>query len=352
MANSNQQTIQEVIVDRAAKEIDRFFSQDPTLMQLYQKIEVLLKQTKRLEQKWNEARKRQQALTVSAGLQPISSATSLSYATISYQNQKQNILQKEEIFRVLSENEIFLDRIRKLFTGQEIIYTLGYSFYSEVIEQKINVIEMLKRASIGFESTNQSLKLRIQKSKAELNKAYSLLQKEQQIQTEKNNGFDVFRKWYFSQEKGVGGRFLLKQDKITSQGELYETYIYLKKIGKLNIVINSINKQKFSKSAFEIFASAINRSKNSTSGRQGGDVDDSQIKWYGASFASINENINTLIKLKDALNKFLKSNKKTELATSLKEIFTKNPDKVEKIEKAGQKEARKNIENYIKNFFT
>lgn len=349
----NRQNIQANIVDKAAKDIDNLFKKEPDLVLWKEKIISLLEQLNRIESKWAAARERQRTLATieNNGINPYlkgdgtESQTKLSYATLSLYNQKQNILQYEEVIRVIAESEIFLDRIRFFFTKQKIVYTLGFNYYSGIVEQKVDIVTMLKQASLGFDSKTQQFKMRISKSKGELKKALEDFQTSEAAQNEAfrmeetyEEDFKELRNWYLKQPKASGGRLLFDSISGVSQGHLYEAFVYLRENGKAKNILKNM----------DLLKSAIERSMNSTSGRQGGDVDNQQVKWYGASFAVISEIKNTLNKLLAEIETFIKSNKINNFKSGLKQIFTKDGSTLEKIERAGQEESMRQIGKSIK----
>ena len=101
-------------------------------------------------------------------------------------------------------------------------------------------------------------------------------------------------------------------------------------------------------SDLQFYEQATIRSMNSTSGRQGGDVGQAQVKFVNASFATLSNIKNTLLNLKILLQNFIKSGSKENLSQGVKKMFTKNDKDIEEIEQNSQQEAKEHIDKVIR----
>lgn len=331
--NSNNQIIQAELVENISKGIDQLFP-PKDIRDLLANTEKIIKKVNKLQKKWEQSQK------VTAKSNPeMTSKTGIAYKTL--YNKKESSIFYYEIVEVISEAELFLEKVRKYFTGQDIKYTVGVSYYGKLYEYNLTLLDVLKNAVVGIDSKSQGLKMRLANSKSALIKAYGTLNTETKLATiekhaQENTDSELYtalHDQYLKMKRKVSG-------KKVNEGELYETYRYFLAKGRKSFDPKS-------KADMQFFRNAIKRSMNSTSGRQGGDIDTSQVKFFNASFATMSNIIRTLKDLKNNISNFINKGNKKEFQDSMKKMFTKNNKDIESIERDSQKDAKNHIDKVI-----
>ena len=336
---SNKEVITEALIDKIAEDVKNSFPND--FKGLLTKTTKMLKKVQLLEKKWNAAKEAQMrnAQAIAKEGEEISTTAQSFKALYSDPTHR---LRYYDIVKIIVETELFLDEVRKFFTGQELTYSVGLSYYGKLYEYNLTLLDMLKNAVVNIDFHTQGLKLRIAKSKSELIAAYGQLQKEEksgtineQYQQKKTNEllYQKLRAYWEENGKKLNGTTV-------NEGVLYETYRYY--------IENNINDFDMNNpSDLQFYEQAIIRSMNSTSGRQGGDIGQAQVKFVNASFATISNIRNTLKELSRLLMNFMKSGSQKEFSEGLKRLFTKNDKDIEEIEQNFQQEAKKHIDKVI-----
>lgn len=338
MAQNNKEIIQLELVDKISRDIKKLFP-PKDIQKLLSKTNQLLQKVNNLEKKWKAS---QNAQKRSMGIIDGTNYSKTSVAWRALYSDPTQKLQYNDILKIIIETEIFLDEVRKYFTGQEITFSVGLSYYSKLYEYNLTLLDMLKNAVIAIDSKSQGLKLRITRSKSTLIQAYGTLEAkvsviDKQYEQSKTNEslYQILRERWLKDGKKING-------KVVNEGVLYETYRYYVESGITDINFNKKEDRQF-------YEHAIIRSMNSTSGRQGGDVNQSQVKFVNASFATISNIRNTLKELSILLINFIKSGSQEEFSKGLKKLFTKNDKDIEEIESDSQREAKEYIDKIINN---
>lgn len=347
MENNNVEFIQSDFIQETAKQLDKIFPPKD--------VQVLLNETKKILDKVEELKNKWQQMNETAFQEnPIfakrkgeeeehASKTATAYQLL-WNNDE---YQYQDMLQIIIEAELFIDRVRQFFTGQKISYSVGVRYEGQLYEYNLTLMDVLSNAVIGIDAKNQGLKLRIAKSKSSLIKAYGELraagrESEVTIDSDKeqlnsnNELFDAIYTYWKDNGKTIDG---IK----VNEGQLYETYRFIMSEGKYN-TFNPDSK----KDIAYLKTAATRTVKNVTSGRQGGDVEDAQVKFFNASFASLGEIYNTLSELYKILNNFITTNHKNEFKQGMKKLFTKNKKDIEKIEEGIQRDAKKKIDDVIK----
>jgi hypothetical protein len=261
---------------------------------------------------------------------------------------KSNEFQFQEIQKIIIEAELFIEKVRKFFTGRETTYSLGIRYNKELYEYNLSLVDILNQSVLGIDSKSQGLKMRISRAKGNLVKAYQDLrvsEKATAAQDATDDGreitnpelFEAMRDYWLQGKKTIGGIAL-------NEGQLYEAYRYYVEDKKRNGFDATSNSD-----VSYLKAIAKRTVKNVVSGRQGGDIKDAQVKFHGASFASLSNIQKTLEELEKILLQFINSKNKTQFKQGIKKLFTKNKKDIEAIERQAQKEAKQHIDDVIKN---
>ena len=321
-------------------------------------IQILLTKTKEILKKVNKLKLKWEQMNESAFQEnpvfvqrkgeesPHASRTATAYKVLWDKNHNHNN-QYQEIMAVIIEAELFIDKVREFFTGRKITYSVGVRYESQLYEYNLTLADVLSNAIIGIDAKNQGLKLRIAQSKSKLIQAYGTLNaagkdSEVTIQEEKmqtNTNEELYNKMY---DYWLAGGKTINGVKL-NEGQLYETYRYIVAEGKYKNIDITLEKD------IAYLTNAATRTiKNTTSGRQGGDVLDAQVKFFNASFASLNEIWRTLIELFKVLHKFIRTKHKKEFKQGMKKLFTKNKKDIENIELGLQKDVKQHVDNVIK----
>lgn len=336
--NQNVQTIQAGIVDAISADIQKIFPPKDVQILLNKAVELQQK-VEDLELKWKAAQAAQARSKNAIGL----SKTGIAYQTLGISHQRESSFQYQDILIILTEAELFIDRVRAHFTGQEITFTVGISYYGKLYEYNLKLLDMLKTAVVGIDSKSQGLKLRIAKSKSALISAYGDINtqtrqasiEEPYKQTATNDElYNSLHNYYLANKKRINGTYV-------NEGELYETYRYYIEKGK-----HSFDPHK--KTDLNFLHKAVSRSMNSISGRKGGDINTSQVKFFNASFATLSNIKSTLKELIRLMKDFIQSGNKENFKKGLTEVFTKDKKQIEDIDRETQKEAKKHIDEVIK----
>lgn len=337
MGNTN--TIQAGMANAISADLQKIFPPKDVQV-LLNKAEELKEKVENLETKWKEAQAAQ-ARSQNAIVSP--SKTSIAYRTLGISHQRDSSFQYQDILIILAEAELFIDRVRAYFTGQEITFTVGINYYGKLYEYNLTLLDMLKTAVVSIDTKSQGLKLRIAQSKSSLISAYgdintqtrqaSIEEPYKQAATD-NELYNSLHNYYLANKKHINGKYV-------NEGELYETYRYYIEKGK-----HSFDPSK--KADMNFLHKAINRSMNSISGRQGGDINTAQVKFFNASFATLTNIKKTLKELIQLMTDFIKSGNRENFKKGLTEVFTKNKKQIEDIDRETQREAKKHIDEVIK----
>lgn len=337
--NQNIKTLQAGMIDAISADIQKNFPPKDVQVLLNKAVELQQK-VENLEEKWKTAQAAQARSKNAIG----KSKTGIAYQTLGISHQRESSFQYQDILMILTEAELFIDQVRTYFTGQKIIFTVGISYYGKLYEYNLKLLDMLKNAVVGIDSSKlPGLKLRIAKSKSALIKAYGDINtqtrqasiEEPYKQTAVNNElYNFLHNYYLANKKHINGKYV-------NEGELYETYRYYIEKGK-----HSFDPHK--KNDLNFLHKAISRSMNSISGRKGGDINTAQVKFFNASFATLSNIKNTLKELIELMKDFIQSGNRENFKKGLTKMFTKDKKDIEDIDRNAQKEAKKHIDEVIK----
>lgn len=347
--------IREEIVDTVSKDLSANWP--PTsLNDFIFQIKNLLNEIEAFQKKW-ETRIQTRKNQLLAMNKEISSETGVAWAAL-VQQQKDNDMFYYETLKIISKVEIYLDKVRKFFVTDKnaISFTLGFILGGELHEYEVTLEDMLKQARIGIDSNTQSLKLFMTRGKNQLLEAFRETKRNLNesstlflslIEFYNRNTGTVIKNGKKIKAKGIFGKGNNKRK--MNMGQLYELYRYLVEVK------NWPQDKKFdSKNRKDVaeFYSAQKRSMNSISGRKGGDVNNSQVKFHGASFGSISTAYRDLNKLIKILLNLQKNKDIKQFKNEIMDLFTKKGEKtLTKIEEEGIKIAEENLDKIIKASF-
>lgn len=337
------------VVKETAESLEKTFP-PKDIQGLLQQTKKFLDEVERLKIKWeqmNEIAFQENPIYVQRKGEesPHASRTATAYKLLWGGNENEK--QYQEILSVIVKAEVFLDKVRQYFTGKSISYTVGVRYENQLYEYNLTLMDVLSNAVVGIDAKNQGLKLRIAASKSALIKAYGELKStgknaeviinedKQQLVTNDKLYEDIYSYWE-SNDKTVNGIKL-------NEGQLYETYRFILAEGKYKHIDFSSGKD------LEYLTRAAERTiKNTASGRQGGDVQDAQVKFFNASFASLGEIWRTLTELVKILTNFVNTKHKKEFKQGMKKLFTKREKDIDSIDKSMQKDIKKHIDEVIR----
>ena len=280
--------IREDIVDTVSKDVSANWPPS-SLSNFILQIKNLLIEIENFQNKWEDRirfRKNQLLLMN----KDISSASGVAWGAL-VQQQKDNDMFYYEVLRMISKVEIYLDKVRKFFVTDKnsISYTFGFFLGGELHEYELSLEDMLKQAKVGIDSTSQGLKLFMTRSKKTLLEAFKETKKNLNESSvlfssliefyNSHTGIITNKSGTKTKAKGVFGKG--KNKRKMNMGQLYELYRYLVEVKNW-----SQDKKFDSKNKKDVaeFYSAQKKAMNNISGRRGGDVNNSQVKFYNASF--------------------------------------------------------------------
>lgn len=242
-----------------------------------------------------------------------------------------------QLTKLLSTGYELINEIRKIFTGQEIIYRIG--FISKVRgkqilkEYNIPVSMILEKAVFSLAhkgSMDNLVKLRIKKpTNREL--------QERGIQAV-NTGSTV---WSAIQHFIQDAPESFKGQKV-NMGNAYEAYLsYVKQTGA-----NAIPPASFDPDTFLDILEETKR--NTVAWTQGGDIDDMQVKFFSSSpslttIATVRDTIKDLVEI---LQMYVNTSNTTTMFNALKDLFYTEEDK-EKIENITEEEINNNVKDFL-----
>ena len=348
--------IREGIVDIVSKDVSANWP--PTSLNIFiLQIKNLLNEIEVFQRKW-ESRIQTRRNQLLAMNKEISSETGIAWAAL-VQQQKDNDTFYYETLKIISKVEIYLDKVRNFFVTDKnsISFTLGFVLGGELHEYELTLEDMLKQARIGIDSSTKNLKLFMSRGKNQLLEAFKETKKNL---NESSILFSSLIEYYNShtatitnksgkkiKASGVFGKG--KNKRKMNMGQLYELYRYLVEVKNWpqDKKFDSKNKKDVAE-----FYSAQKRSMNSISGRKGGDVNNSQVKFHNASFGSILTAYRDLNKLIEILLKLQKNKDIKQFKNEVMNLFTKKGEKtLTKIEEESIKIAEENLDKIIKESF-
>lgn len=347
MEGTMRKIVKEKTVQEVANNIEQIFQSTPSLHTIYSNLISIKEQVMQLQKRWESMQKKQQKYMDEQNISYISinedGSEKIHKTKIAYQalyKRKQSAQFRADALLVISRAEIFIDKMRVMLTGKEITYSLGFNFRNEFKEYNLSLIDLLQNTILSIDSQSQTLKLRIARARSSLMEAfkqYELSERENENHVE-NHDAELWKKLQIHWKDNMQKKY---KEKTVNEGVLYETYRYLIFHKKTNL---DLTKQE----DLDTFENALVRSMNSTSGRRGGDVGDAQVKFFGASFASLQEIYNTLNSLEQLLRAFLyEGGKKADLVSGLQKMFTKDPSVLDMVERGAEDKARERINTII-----
>lgn len=345
--------IRESLVNEVSNDISAIWP-PKTLTSFIGQINSLIKEIDIFQQRWENRIQVRKNYLLQEG-KAVSSATGIAWAAL-VQQQKDNDMFYYDTLKIISKVELYLDKVRNLFVGDKnaISYTFGFLFGGEVHEYQLSLEEMLKQARIGIDSTTKGLKLFMSRGRKDM---LTTFRETKRNLAGSSNLFLSLIDFYNKNTKtilkgekkvkitGVFGRG--KTQKRMNFGQLYELYRYL-------VEVEGWSQEKYFNETTDsrIFYKVKRRIMNSISGRKGGDINNSQIKFYNASFGFLDTAQRDLNKIINILNKFKNTSNKQELKQAILNLFTKKGEKtLTKIEKESIKIAEENIKNLLNDSF-
>lgn len=268
----------------------------------------------------------------------IAEAIDASQLTTSYSLYKKLNKYDDDIVTILKEGYILIDEIRTFFTGEKILYDIGFTYrgVENLYEMQLTMEEVLSY-TIATYNTKSKLdnlyKLRMSVKKGDLIAKYNESRQEMLAEEEGSTTLWSSIARYTQQKAPI------------NMGNVYEAY---KVYSKLQDGKNKIPPAEWNQEQFDTILEEVK--KNIASSTKGGDLENIQIKFFGRSAPSLMTTANVRRTLNDILNIFqgIQSGKnENEIIQEVQKIFLKDHeiDSITgKIEEAGLEEA----ENFLK----
>lgn len=220
---------------------------------------------------------------------------------------KELIEENYAIEELLKDGYRIIEMIRELITGQSIIYRIGVDYRGTLYEKKMTMEEILKMAKVEPQwknSENNILKLRLRSSKGAL-----IQNMEKPKHDERSTLYSSIRKY-------------ASQDKRWNKGNVYEAYRILVNMYGGNLIPPALwGEQEFDK----VYAMV---QKNTASYVKGGDILNTQVKFFGTSMPSLT----TLSTIEETLKSFsnlINNYQGSQLIEEFNKIFSKGEDEIE-----------------------
>lgn len=220
---------------------------------------------------------------------------------------KEIIQENHSIEELLKDGYRIIEMIRELITGQTIVYRIGVDYRGTLYEKKMTMEEILSIAKVEPQWKNTEtniLKLRLRSSKSALIKDLDKPNNEK-----RSTLYSSIRKY-------------ASIDKKWNKGNVYEAYRILVNLYGGNLMPPA----KWGEEEFDKVYSMVQ--KNTASYVKGGDILNTQVKFFGTSMPSLTtlSTIETTLKsFSDLINKYQGS----ELIDEFNKIFTKEEDEIE-----------------------
>lgn len=268
----------------------------------------------------------------------IAEAIDASQLTTSYSLYKKLNKYDDDIVTILKEGYILIDEIRTFFTGEKILYDIGFTYrgVENLYEMQLTMEEVLSY-TIATYNTKSKLdnlyKLRMSVKKGDLIAKYNESRQEMLAEEEGSTTLWSSIARYTQQKAPI------------NMGNVYEAY---KVYSKLQDGKNKIPPAEWNQEQFDTILEEVK--KNIASSTKGGDLENIQIKFFGRSAPSLMTTANVRRTLNDILNIFqgIQSGKnENEIIQEVQKIFLKDHeiDSITgKIEEAGLEKA----ENFLK----
>ena len=268
----------------------------------------------------------------------IAEAIDASQLTTSYNLYKKLNKYDDDIVTILKEGYILIDEIRTFFTGEKILYDIGFTYRGaeNLYEMQLTMEEILSY-TIATYNTKSKLdnlyKLRMSVKKGDLVAKYNESRQEMLAEEEGSTTLCSSIARYTQQKAPI---------KMCNVYEAYKVY------SKLQDGKNRIPPAEWDQEQFDTILEEVK--KNIASSTKGGDLENIQIKFFGRSAPSLMTTANVRRTLNDILNIFqgIQSGKnENEIIQEVQKIFLKDHEVdsiTGKIEEAGLEKA----ENFLK----
>lgn len=263
--------------------------------------------------------------------------------TISYAVLKQMNYNKEKIELLLKKGVLLIQEIRKVFTGESVLYRIGITRgrSSTLYEYDLTLEEFLQYTKLDKDSRaklTSSFKLR---AGAKGRIARDMKERERQIDASLDEKGGPSTVW------SAVWRFVHSSTSTTSpkynKGNAYEVYqVLVSQRGGKNTQPPPMVTNEIVKKAFQQVAA------NTASASLGGDLANMQLKFLGGSAASIigtNQIRQTLSSVINSINNFINTSNVEEFKNSITNLFVKDKGQlmVDEVEQAGIEKIHEHI---------
>lgn len=223
---------------------------------------------------------------------------------------KEIIKENDSIQELLKDGYRIIEMIRELITGQSIVYRVGVEYRGQLYEKKITMEDILKIAKvepIWKNSETNILKLRLNSSKSSLIK---------DLQMNKEPNKEKHSTLYSTIRNYASG------DRKWNKGNVYEAYRILVNLYGSNLMPPALwGEDKFN----EIY---LKVRKNTASYVQGGDILNTQVKFFGTSMPSLTT-LSTIETTLKSFSNLINNYQGTQLIEEFNKIFSKGKDEIE-----------------------
>ena len=290
----------------------------------------------RLENLYNEIETKAQKIL------NISESIDASELTTSYSLYKKLSFYDEDITEILKEGYILIDEIRTFFTGEKILYDIGFTYRGRenLYEMQLTMDEVLSYVTATYNTRSKIdnlYKLRMSVKKGDLVAKYNEVH--QQMIAEEEGSTTLW---------STIARYTQQKAPI-NMGNVYEAY---KVYSKLQDGKNKIPPAEWKEKDFEKILEEVK--KNIASSTKGGDLENIQIKFFGRSAPSLMTTANVRKTLTDILNIFqaISSGQEDEkIMQEVQNVFLKSHELESitgKIEEEGLNKAEEHVEEQIR----
>ena len=326
LAESNQKVIKDTLLDVMS-------SETPKVIQ--KRVNTIVKELESYLQRLNNfyARVEDSAKTV---LEIYDNEIKANEITTTYSLYKELKGYDTEAFEILKEGYIMIDDIRTFFTGEKIVYDIGFTYKNTLYEIPMTMEEILQYTKADYNTKSKVdnlFKLRMAVSKGKLVEAY-------------NNAHrivDAYDDGSSTIQSSISRYLKEKYDRqVMNQGNVYEAY----KVYKATVGSNRIPPAEFKSTDFDDILTQVR--KNTAASTKGGDYLSTQIKFI-SSAPSLMTTSTVRTTLNQVLNIFISIRNGDENQTiieQVKKIFIKTADQVASKE---ENNAREKAEEYAKN---
>lgn len=292
----NKEIVLDVLIENLSKDIDKITKND---------IIILLKEVKKNKQELNNLALLWEKFVLEQGEKRLSNFY-----------QKSGV-QSQEILNILKTADVFLDKIRELFTGQKLPYLVGFIYKGKLHQYSLTLSQVYSLVRLDRESGKiGSLKARLTLGRKKI--------------------MEIAKDW-----KEVDNDISEKDiEKIYLRLSRFKTDIKKPQYGNIYEMLSlmhDLNLNHENLTALQLKKIRDRVTKNITKGLAGPDTT-AQVKFYKASLSNVSLLLNYYNDVEKIFTLILSGNK-NQASTELKKLFTKDADDLnrEALEKAKER---------------